>query len=269
VVLAFWSWSGWNALVSIGTLALAAGTGALAWFTWRAVRESRASIKLQRDELDLIEQQTNAVRTQAQATERQVALSAAAMASTARPVLVGLVSPATFSPVEEAMSKLMDPVVFPGGHLAAIGVHAVHYEEVDGMLYFSACVRNIGAGVAFVQRVALLTRTAYPVRISPPIIPPGETARVLVALTLKQSDGSFTDVNEVTRTGRGFVRATLGLFYTGASPDLALTTEFTVSELPDDQGWLITGTRIWDGDTKADTSEPEGPALLASTDNIG
>jgi hypothetical protein len=59
---------------------------------------------------------------------------------------------------------------------------AVHYEETGGMVYCSFRVRNIGTGVAFVQRVALLTRTAYPLRISPPIIAPSETARVLIAL---------------------------------------------------------------------------------------
>jgi hypothetical protein len=235
------------------------------------VRESRAPIQIQRDELALLEKQTGAlVAAQAQATERQATASAAAVTAAARPVIIGLVAHPAMTPDAEASAQLMEPVVFPGGHLARLVPNGVHYEQKGDMLYLSFCVRNIGQRVAFVQRVALLlTHTSYPARISPPIIAPGETARRFIALTLKQSDGKITDVNEVTRVGRGCVRATVGVFYAGASPQLELTTEVTLSELPKDQGWLITGTRIWDGDTKADTPEPQGPALLASTDNIG
>lgn len=272
-----WAW-GWDTLVAIGTLALAAGTSVLAWSTWGAVRESRDAIRLQAREVESVEkqtaalaEQTQAVRAQAEATERQAELSAAALASSVRPVIVAAIAPAEITKLSEGerMPPVLEPVTYPGDYAVPVRPLSVHYEERDDMLYLSFCVRNIGAGVAFVQRVALLTRTAYPVRISPPIIAPNETARVLIALTLKQSSGQFTDVNEVTRTGRGFVQATVGLFYTGASHDLALTTEVTLSELIDEQSWLITGTKVWDGDTRADLGAHEERPLLASTDNIG
>lgn len=54
---------------------------------------------------------------------------------------------------------------------------------------------------------SFLARTVYPLRISPPIIAPNESAVCSSALTLSRG-GQFTDVNEVTRTGRGFVQAT-------------------------------------------------------------
>jgi hypothetical protein len=272
-----WTW-GWDALVAIGTLALAAGTGVLAWSTWGVVRESRDAIKLQAREVETLEkqttaiaEQTEAVRIQAEATQRQAEVSAAALTSSVRPVIVGSIAPAEITKVSELdrTPRDLEPVTYPGDYAVPVRPLAVHYEERADMLYLSFCVRNIGAGVAFVQRVALLTRTAYPVRISPPIIAPNETARVLIALTLKQGSGQFTDVNEVTRTGRGFVQATVGLFYTGASHDLALTTEVTLSELIDQQSWLITGTKVWDGDTRADLGTREDRPLLASTDNIG
>jgi hypothetical protein len=188
-----------------------------------------------------------------------------------RPVLVGAIAPAEITEVSELdrTPPDLEPVTYPGDYAVPVRPLAVHYEERNDMLYLSFSVRNIGSGVAFVQRVALLTRTAYPVRISPPIIAPNQTARVLIALTLKQSNGQFADVNQVTRSGRGYVQATIGLVYTGASHDLALTTEVTLSELLDEQSWLITDTKVWDGDTRADLGTPEERPLLASTDNIG
>lgn len=277
LVASSWAW-GWDALVAIGTLALAAGTGVLALFTWGAIRESRETIKLQAREVQAVErqtgalaEQTQAVQVQAEATRRQAEVSAAALTSSVRPIIVAAIAPAEITNVDELnrTPRDLEPVTYPGDYAVMVRPLAVHYEERNDMLYLSFCVRNIGAGVAFVQRAALLTHTAYPIRISPPIIAPNETARVLIALTLKQSSGQFTDVNEVTRTGRGFVQATVGLFYTGASHDLALTTEITLSELIAQQSWLITSTKVWDGDTKADLGSHEALPLLASTDNIG
>lgn len=272
-----WVW-GWDSLVAFGTIGLALFTAWLAWTTRSAVRESRDAIKLQVREVEAVErqtaalaEQTQAVRDQAVATQRQAEVSAAALASSVRPVLVGALAPAVITQVTELGHAPTDlePVTYPGDYAVPVRPLAVHYEERNDMLYLSFCVQNIGTGVAFVQRIALLTRTAYPVRISPPIIAPSETARVLVALTLKQSNGQYTDVNEVTRSGRGFVKATVGIFYTGASHDLALTTEVTLCELIDQQSWLVTATKVWDGDTRADLGAREERPLLASTDNIG
>jgi hypothetical protein len=272
----FWVWHGWDAMVAIGTLALAAGTGVLALFTWRAVSESREQIKLATREVEAVErqtaalaEQTEAVRKQAEATERQAKTSAASLEAAARPVLVGLLRPATITRIDDNRAGELEPVVYPDGYAVPVHPLAVHYEERGNLVYLSFRVRNIGQGVAFVQRAALLTHTAYPVRISPPIIPPNETARILVALVLRQSDGRHTDVNEITKTGRGFVQATVGLFYTGASTELALTTELTLSELVDQQSWLFTSSKVWDGDTRADLDAPDDRPLLASTNNIG
>lgn len=278
MLLGFWNWIGWNALVAIGTLGLAGVTAILAGFTLKAVRESREAIKLQGREVDAVEkqtaalvEQTQAVSQQAEATQRQAEVSAAALASSARPVLVGAIAPAVITNLGEldGTPRDLEPVTYPGDYSVPVRPLAVHYEERGELVYLSFCVRNIGSGVAFVRRIALLTRTPYPLRISPPIIPPNETARVLVALTLRQSDGMFTDVNEVTRTGRGFVQATIGIFYTGASSELTLTTELTLAEIIDQQSWLITGTKIWEGDTNADLGPRAERPLLASTDNIG
>jgi hypothetical protein len=265
ILASFFTWPGWSFFVAVGTLSLA---GVTAWLA----SESRRQIKLATREVEAVEKQTDEIRGQAEATQHQAEVSAASLEATVRPVLVGAIAPADLTSVRElasSPSRDLEPVTFPGNYVVPVRPLAVHYEERDDMLYLSFCVRNIGAGVAFVQRVALLTRTAHPVRISPPIIAPNETARLLIALTLKQSNGQFTDVNQVTKTGRGFVQAVVGLFYTGASSDIALTTELTLSDLPDEQGWLFTGTKVWDGDTRADLGTREERPLLASTDNIG
>lgn len=262
IVSSFFTWSGWSFFVALGTLSLA---GFTAWLA----KESRRQIGLSALEVAAVEKQTEAVREQAAATQRQAEVSAASLEASVRPVLVGAIAPAEITRLDVNRAREMEPVSYPNDYDVPVRPLAVHYEERDAMLYLSFCIRNIGAGVAFVQRIALLTRTAYPVRISPPIIAPNETARILVALTLKQTDGRFTDVNEVTRTGRGFVKATVGIFYTGASSNLALTTTLTLSELTDSQSWLITDTKVWDGDTRVDLGEPEERPLLASTDNIG
>jgi hypothetical protein len=57
----------WDSLASIGTLALAAATWRLAFFTRKAVDRSSEQIELSRSELGILERQTNAVQAQADA----------------------------------------------------------------------------------------------------------------------------------------------------------------------------------------------------------
>jgi hypothetical protein len=47
-----WEWRFWDPLVAIGTLLLAAATGALAWFTYQVTRDSRDEIALERRRLE-------------------------------------------------------------------------------------------------------------------------------------------------------------------------------------------------------------------------
>jgi hypothetical protein len=89
VLMSFWTWSGWPAVVSIGTLALAAATGVLARISWGAVRQTKEQVKISGDELveikrevgvletqaESLKEQADAVREQTRATEQQVAVS--------------------------------------------------------------------------------------------------------------------------------------------------------------------------------------------------
>ena len=138
----------------------------------------------------------------------------------------------------------------------------VHYEETDEMVWCSVPLLNVGSGVAFVQRISLLTgATSYDGRISNPVIRPGEIERVRFTVTRHQRDGRPTDVNAITKGARGFAAFAIYVAYTAASRDLVTASQVNVSGLPDGT-YLVVGNEIYDGDA--------GPrTLLASTENIG
>jgi hypothetical protein len=277
----FWTWNGWNALVAIGTLALAGATGLLALITKRAVEQSRRQIDLSAREVTAVEkqtdaltkqidlsaqeveavqaqtemllEQTNALREQADATKRQVAISSASLEAAARPVLVGIApSPAT--------SGQREDVPYTAGFTVNVEVERIHYEATADMIFCSVPLRNVGAGVAFVQRVTI-QRGYREGRVSHAVVPPGALTRARFALARKGSDGRPTDINEITKEGRGIAQFTIYVVYTAASRDLVTGTEVNVSELPDET-FLVTGNEIYDGDTGTRT-------LLASTANVG
>ncbi len=113
IVASFFTWSGWSFFVALGTLSLAGVTGWLAW-------ESRQQIELSAREVAAVEKQTEAVREQAEATQRQAEVSAASMVAAARPVLVGLLRPATLTPVDEKRAGELEPVVYPDGYTVPV-----------------------------------------------------------------------------------------------------------------------------------------------------
>jgi hypothetical protein len=159
IVASFWTWGGWSFFVAVGTIGLALGTGWLAWNTREAVRESRRQIDLSSREVVAVEaqgkaiaEQTQAVRDQATATERQVAISAASLEAAARPVLVGVVPPPVYRAGRQRVDAEVETVSYWKDHDASVERDRVYYEETDEMIYCSVPLRNVGAGVAFVQR---------------------------------------------------------------------------------------------------------------------
>jgi hypothetical protein len=52
ITASIWAWSGWNALVAVGTLLLADVTAILAAITYRVSKDSRAEITLERRRLE-------------------------------------------------------------------------------------------------------------------------------------------------------------------------------------------------------------------------
>jgi hypothetical protein len=262
----FWTWGGWSFFVATGTLGLA-------FFTWRAVRKSSDQIKLQTREVDSVEKQTTAltdqtqaVREQAEATKRQVDISIASLEAASRPVLVGLVEGLDWRPTRER-DALREKITlaYMGHHEASVFSDAIHYEVADDMIYCSVPLRNVGAGVAFLQRVELVTThgSDFPLqgRVTEPVVPRDETTRTLFAAVRKQSDGKASDWEEIVGIpGRGFAQFTIRVVYTGASRELVTVTELTTSQLPTG-GFIYTGQQVW-------TGEGIDRQLLVSTDNI-
>jgi hypothetical protein len=260
LVSSFWTWDGWPALVSIGTLLLAVSTGLLALITRRAVGVSKDELKILeaqttalQDEAHAVGEQVEAVRAQAEATKRQAELSAAAIEASARPILVGL--PPDFS------TEVENLVYTPGPTIGRIYRSQINYTESEDYVYCSVPLRNVGGGVAFVQSVSLLTGLAsYEGRISNPVIPTSEIARVRFSLLLVDRSGKRTDANAITAADRGFPQFTVYLVYTGASRDLVTASKVTVAGLPDG-AFLVTGNEILDGEAVQ--------RLLASSANVG
>ncbi len=224
------------------------------------MRESRRQIELGQRQLETVEQQTAtlqdqtaAVREQATATKRQVALSSAALEASVRPVLV---------PVTSGTDPAREEVPYLRGDRPNVEVSRVHYEATADTVRCSLPVRNVGAGIAFVTRVALLTRTAYEGRITMPVIPPGERARVHFTLNRRDNAGKPADVNEVTgEGGRGFASFRVFVVYRGASHELVTSSTIEIAQLPNGE-FIATRIEIHDGETGT-------PELLTASENVG
>jgi hypothetical protein len=254
----FWTWHGWSFFVALGTLSLA-------FFTWRVARQARQQIELQTREVKAVERQTHAlaaqteaVQAQAVATARQAEISAASLEAASRPVLVGAI-PELSHPVPTEELELVE---YWDGHSASVYPGAVHYAETDEMVYCSIPLRNVGAGVAFIKSVTLMTQTEFPGRVSSVVVRRDEVTRANFGVARRRPDGSYTDVQVVTRdSGRALARFTVQIVCTGASRGLRTITEITTAELPSGS-FLFTDQRVWDG-------ERDDDRLLVSTDNIG
>jgi hypothetical protein len=284
VGLGFWAgsgefdWSVWAlVLTALGTLALAASTVLLALQTRRQISLSarevtavEAQTKALAEQIDLsarevaaverqtetLGEQTAAVRDQAEATKRQVAISSATLEAAARPVLVGIApSPATIG--------VRETVPYTPGYQQDVEIERIHFEATADMVYCSIPLRNVGAGVAFVQRASMMVAGYYDGRVSQPVVAPGELTRARFAVPRRQGDGRPTDINEITaESGRGFAEFTIYIVYTGASRELVTSTEVTAAEQLANRTFFIKGNEIYDGDTT-------GRTLLASTANVG
>jgi hypothetical protein len=133
------------------------------------------------------------------------------------------------------------------------------------MIYCSVPLRNVGAGVALLQRVELVTThgSDFPLQghVTEPVVPRDETTRTLFAALRKQSDGKVSDWEEIVGIpGRGFAQFTIRVVYTSASCELVTVTELTTSQLPTG-GFIYTAQQVR-------TGEGNDRQLPVSTDNI-
>lgn len=255
----FWTWGGWNALVAIGTLALAGVTVGLAAFTLKAVRESREAIKLQAREVKAVEAQTTAIK-------RQATLTAAAMEAGSRPVLVSAIPKALVRKARERLDPEQEILRYVDGEMGNVRRDEVHFRTTPEMIYCSVPLRNVGAGVAFIQRIELVTtRTeSFPLtgKVSHPVVPPDATTRTFF-IAVRRQDNRASDWEEIVNAvGPNLARFTIRVVYTGASRELLTLTEIETTQVPPDD-FICTSQKVW---TSSDGGGDED--LLVSTENI-
>lgn len=255
----FWTWAGWNALVAIGTLTLAAVTVALATFTLKAVRESREAIKLQGREVKAVEDQTTAI-------QRQATLTAAALEAGSRPVLVSAIPKALVRKSRERVDPELEPLRYVDGRAGHVRRDEVHFDKTDNNIYCSVPLKNVGAGVAFIQRVELVTTrtSSFPLtgKVSHPVVPPDATTRTFFMAVRKQGNQASEWEEIVHALGRDLARFTIRIVYTGASHELLTLTEIETTQVPPDD-FICTSQKVW---TSTDGGGDE--QLLVSTENI-
>jgi hypothetical protein len=165
---------GWDALVAIGTLTLAAVTAILAGVTTAMARKTGQLAAATERELDI-------------ATE-DLAVARAAVAGQVRPVLIG-VPPGRFSGPTETVEV---PGLGPGRAAAHITDPAtIVYEYHDGTLFISVPFRNEGAGIAFIARALLIARDGdheWLGLFSTPAVPSHEFVRISFGLGPEEAD---------------------------------------------------------------------------------
>lgn len=260
-MLAAWVFD-WNALVAIGTLALAGVTAVVVVVTLR-------TLDLQGREVKAVEDQTAALTDQAEATKRQVDVSIASLEASSRPVLVGFIGEGDMWRASDPADMLsgMVGLRFHDDHYVLAQPYQVYFATSDDRIYCSIPLRNVGAGVAFVQRVELLTsRTGvenhFPLtgRVTNVIVPRDEATQVLFAAVRKQGNQASEWEEIVNAIGRELPRFKIRVTYTGASREMVTVTEVETSKLPNGS-YIYTSQEVWNG-------EGEDRRLLVSTENV-
>jgi hypothetical protein len=174
---------GWEALVAIGTLALAAATGLLALSTRNLA--ARTSEEVEHSGRLVEESQRQVKATQEQAHTAQEALAAAheqtrisqlTLNAQIRPVLIDV-------PLDLAAQG---PIFYEGRDEPVTAQRgAVHVEISEAGASISVPMRNAGAGLAMIRGVGLRTGEPIPsppVTVRPANVPPGEDSRVSFAV---------------------------------------------------------------------------------------
>jgi hypothetical protein len=187
---------GWEALVAIGTLVLAAATGGLAWSTRSLAKKTAEEVRHSGQLVEASQRQTKAAQEQARAaqdalaeTREQTRISQLTLKAQIRPVLIDV-------PLDLAIEE---PIFYPGRDEAVTGHRgAVHVGGSDDELLVSVPVRNAGVGLAMIRGISLEIGTAIgppAVMIVPANVAPRERARVSFRAT--PGDAAFAPVREV------------------------------------------------------------------------
>jgi hypothetical protein len=171
---------GWDALVAIGTLALAAATGWLALRTSSLAEKTAEEVTHSGQLVEASQRQVEATQAQAQAAQDALAaardqtrISQLTLSAQIRPVLIDV-------PLNLAIEEQL---FYPGRDgEPVVGIHGgVHLHGADTEVLVSLPLRNAGAGLALITGTAIKIGTELgppPVMVIPSIIAAGEYGRV-------------------------------------------------------------------------------------------
>jgi hypothetical protein len=187
---------GWEALVAIGTLALALATAGLAWSTRRLAARTTEEVELSGRLVEESQRQAHATQRQAQvahdalaAAREQTRISQLTLDAQVRPVLIDV-------PLDLATEEQM---VYPGRDEPVIGHRgAVQVSASDTEVLISLPWRNAGAGLAMIRGLAVRVGTELgppPVMILPANLPPKEYGRA--SFRAAPGDAAFAPLREV------------------------------------------------------------------------
>jgi hypothetical protein len=178
VVAEFFDWSGWEALVAIGTLFLAGATFRLARSTRDLAEETTDEVQHSKRQVDAALEQVRVAQEQATTAEaalesarRQTEIAQLTLNAQIKPVLVDV----------PPIPTIPDQVGFPGKSPVQKSQGAVIVNASNHEVLISVPFRNAGAGLAIVQAVGIRSRTDIGTPghlIRPTHLAPGEHGRV-------------------------------------------------------------------------------------------
>lgn len=156
---------GWDALVAIGTLALAGATLTLAFAT-------RSLSKKTAEEVEQSTRQVEEARRQVDVAQEQTRIAGLTLNTQIRPVLIDV-------PLDLSITE---PIFYPDREEPIDGnPGAVHVGAAGPTFRISVPVRNAGSGLAMIRGIGLRVPDAIPpprTMIRPANVAPGEQSRV-------------------------------------------------------------------------------------------
>lgn len=223
------AWSfGWEALVAIATLVLAAVTVVLATATWRMATQTGREVSQTAQQVEATQEQARIANDALNVANEQTLIAQRTLAAQIRPLLIDV--PAERSTEEELPDSVAAEV---SGYRGSI-----HAEVTGSGIVISLPIRNAGAGLAIIRGVGLLVGEPIPsppVTIMPANLPPGERGRI--NFVVRNDHPAANAVHVAVESTRSFV---IELGYSDLAGEQLTVTRFDLTYSPDsDPGWQV------------------------------
>jgi hypothetical protein len=229
---------GWEAVVAIGTLALAASTWWLARKTSALALTTSQEVEQSARQLKVAQEHAATALVASQASTEQTRLAQLTLNAQIRPVLVDL-PPRTHDPATERVEMILYPGRESQGRPGMLEV-AVHK---DGAMV-SLPLRNAGNGLAMIRGISLEVGEATPppsVAIQPANVPPGEQARM--NFLAAPDDPAFQPMKKALAPGGNF---DVVVAYSDLAGQQMTLSRFSIYD--SDNGWVVRQVHLQEPD---------------------